>query len=45
MLRSTSPGYVSLETTEEFWPSPRHVDTSWARTLAALDSPLRNRPC
>ncbi|MFF4237814.1 TetR/AcrR family transcriptional regulator [Actinomadura geliboluensis] len=44
MLGAVFHGYVSLETSGAFQHTPRDVDASWARTLDALDSALRNWP-
>ncbi|XRQ15145.1 TetR/AcrR family transcriptional regulator [Actinomadura welshii] len=44
MLGSVFHGFVSLETAGAFGHHPRDVDASWARTLDALDSALRNWP-
>ncbi len=44
MLGSMFHGFVSLETQGGFARTPREVDVSWARTLDALDSVLRNWP-
>ncbi|MET9343326.1 WHG domain-containing protein [Nonomuraea sp. NPDC003804] len=44
MLHSTLHGYVSLETSGRFDRHPRAVDTSWSRTLDALDVALRHWP-
>ncbi|MEV5555341.1 TetR/AcrR family transcriptional regulator [Nonomuraea wenchangensis] len=44
MLGSMFHGFVSLETQGGFSRTPREVDVSWARTLDALDSVLRNWP-
>ncbi|MEU9888717.1 TetR/AcrR family transcriptional regulator [Sphaerisporangium sp. NPDC051011] len=42
MLGSVFHGYVTLETGGRFRTHPRDVDASWARTLDALDTLLRN---
>ncbi|MEV6367684.1 TetR/AcrR family transcriptional regulator [Micromonospora musae] len=44
MMHSTFHGYVSLERSGGFRHTPREVDVSWARSLDALDSVLRNWP-
>jgi hypothetical protein len=44
MLGAVFHGYVSLETSGSFQHTPRDVEASWARTLDALDSALRNWP-
>ncbi|MFY1692708.1 TetR/AcrR family transcriptional regulator [Plantactinospora sp. WMMB782] len=44
MLNSTFHGYVSLERAGGFRHHPRPVDDSWARTIDAVDTALRNWP-
>ncbi|QFZ21290.1 TetR/AcrR family transcriptional regulator [Saccharothrix syringae] len=44
MLHGFCHGYVSLEKSGGFDHHPRHVDDSWARSVAALDGLLRNWP-
>ncbi|QTR04189.1 WHG domain-containing protein [Saccharothrix algeriensis] len=44
LLHSAFHGYVSLEATGGFSHRPRGSDTSWSRTLDALDALLRNGP-
>ncbi|MEU5863392.1 MULTISPECIES: WHG domain-containing protein [unclassified Nonomuraea] len=44
MMSSTLHGYVTLETAGGFRRHPRDVESSWSRTLDALDAVLRNWP-
>ncbi|MEO3929768.1 WHG domain-containing protein [Micromonosporaceae bacterium B7E4] len=44
MLHSTFHGYVCLERAGGFRHHPRAVDDSWARTVDAVDTVLRNWP-
>jgi AcrR family transcriptional regulator len=44
LLHSTFHGYVSLERAGGFRHTPRTTDTTWSRTLDALDALLRNWP-
>jgi AcrR family transcriptional regulator len=44
LLHGTFHGYVSLESAGGFRHHPRASDTSWSRSLDALDTLLRNWP-